>query len=301
MSGCSSGVLAGVTSYSSSPSARSGATLACVGDVRQERRPLAARGRGRRLRTRADEPQHQEPAPQPPPRTSRRPRAPPPRDPHDRSRRRRPVRLDRPAVRGPRRLRRELHPDRGPVAELPHDRAGRRARLRPVAGARPRDAAPPATRAACSRCARDLRDRRDKRSAASTGRRGLAGSRATSSSSFSVAPRRARPRREVRRLHAVRELVEHVRRPALSSPTPAWVPSWSRSPTGSARSLSRACAFGEAVDDHQLDCRAALCRGGPGPLVEVASPRLPRRSTHDGRRRPRARRRLALVGGASKR
>ena len=39
--------------------------LARLGDVRQERRPVAARGRARLLRARADEPEHQEHAPQP--------------------------------------------------------------------------------------------------------------------------------------------------------------------------------------------------------------------------------------------
>ena len=102
-----------------------------VGDVRQERCALAARGRGRGPRLRPDEPQHQEPAPQPPPRAPRDARAAPARRADDRCRRGRAVRLARPPVRRPRRLRRELHPHRGPVAELPHDRAGRRAASTP--------------------------------------------------------------------------------------------------------------------------------------------------------------------------
>ena len=216
-----------------------------LGDVRQERRPLAARGRAGRLRARADEPEHQEPASQPARRAgassaTSRPKV----IADDRGGRRRAVRVGRQAARRQGRLRREPRADRGPVAQLPADRAGRRAAAT-CSGRSSRDVA---RRVAVRRqrllggrmifvtvgtnearfdrlleAVARARDRRGaRRSSTATRRRSLAPARRSSTS--------CRSRRWSRRSGG------HAR----SSPMPASARSWSRWRTASGRSSSRA-------------------------------------------------------------
>ena len=126
-------------------------------------------GRARLLRVRAHEPQREEPRPQPLARLAPRPTV----RPRSIVRRRArasavPFALDRPAARRARRLRRELHAHRAPLAQLPADRARGGPRLRAVAGARPRPSRARATSATSSSTRRDPRHGRDERGAAST-------------------------------------------------------------------------------------------------------------------------------------
>ena len=167
-----------------------GRVPARVGDVRQERRAVAARRRARRLRALADEPEPQEPPPQPRARLAHAAQRPPARPAHDRRRRRRPVRVARRGcsgreivyvesftrIEGPSLTGRLVASDRPP-------------RLRAVArdgsGAFRRRA----TRATCSR-AHDLRLRRNPRGAV---RPHAPRGRTTSSSTRSSSSSTARP------------------------------------------------------------------------------------------------------------
>ena len=136
-----------------------------LGQLRQERRPLAARGRARRARIRPDEPQVSATcsetgalANQAGPRVATRGRA------HDRRGRRRPVRVGGPSLRRPRRVRREHDADRGALAQHAPDRAGREQRST-SSGRSSRPACAGARFAAACSAPDDPRQRRHQRAA----------------------------------------------------------------------------------------------------------------------------------------
>src|SRR6187551_2504373 len=107
-----------------------------MGELRQERRALAARRRRGDRRARPDEQEHPQPLAEPLAGLEGHPPCPSARRGDDRSRRRRSVRLVRPARGRARCLCRELHTHRFDLAELSANPPGGGSRLRPVAGGR---------------------------------------------------------------------------------------------------------------------------------------------------------------------
>ena len=193
-------------------------------------------------------------------------------DADDRRRRRGAVRVGRQAARREGRLRREPRADRGPFAQLPADRADRRPPLRAVAGAR-RVAARIAVRRQRLRGGQhDLRQRRHERGAvrpAAAGGRRARDRRGDRRSSTATRRRRSRRAPSSSTSSRSRRWSRRFGAPASSSRTPASARSWSPWQTSKTPIVvPRRKAFGEAVDDHQLQLGRRFAQAGLVTLVE---------------------------------